>query len=96
MAALVMHPGHALTVTVGPVGRAVGRAWVDCTCGLTRAFASKRAANHAALLHHHDVGGCTCPPQVREHPDHPAPPPSTTGVDAGTPTPIQHLNRESA
>lgn len=89
----VMHPGHALTVTVGPVGQAVGRAWVDCTCGLTRVHPTKSSATRTALQHHHDVGGCSCPPQVREHPDHPAPP----AGDAGAPlTPTSETNRDSA
>lgn len=90
MAAFSMHPGHALTVTVGEVGKAIGRAWVDCSCGLVRVFPTKRAAVRAALLHHHDVGGCICPPSVLALEDHPAPP----AGDAGTP--ITEANRESA
>jgi hypothetical protein len=41
-------PGHFITVTGGGP---FGRAWFDCTCGIARVFASKTAANQAALGH---------------------------------------------
>lgn len=63
------HAGHAITVTGGGP---FGRAWFDCPCGIKRVFASKRAANTAALIHHHDVGGCNCPPALVAHEAHPA------------------------
>lgn len=66
---MIAHPDHQITVTGGGP---FGRAWVDCSCGHTRTCASARAANTAALIHHHDVhGGCVCPPHVVEHPAHP-------------------------
>lgn len=63
------HLSHDITVTPGPVGRA----WFECSCGIEQRRASKRAAVQAALVHHHDVGGCNCPPHVLEldiHPTH--------------------------
>lgn len=48
---------HHVTVTVGPVGEAVGRAWFDCTCGLSATYPSKRAANTAAIAHFGEVYG---------------------------------------
>lgn len=48
---------HHVTVTVGPVGEAVGRAWFDCTCGASAAYPTKRAANAAALAHFGEVYG---------------------------------------
>lgn len=60
------HPGHALTVTQGPV-----RWHVECSCGLDRRFASATPANRAALVHHHAVGGCNCPPDVAALSIHP-------------------------
>lgn len=60
------HPGHALTVTRGPFGRA----YVDCACGVTRTCPNKRAANVVALRHHHEVGGCNCPPHIVASPIH--------------------------
>lgn len=63
----LMHPGHNITVTSGPV-----RVHLECSCGIDRRFASATPANRAALQHHHDVGGCNCPPQVLELEVHPA------------------------
>lgn len=48
---------HHLTVTVGPVGCAVGRAWFECTCGIEAAYPTKRAATGAALHHFGEVYG---------------------------------------
>lgn len=48
---------HHVTVTVGPLGEAVGRAWFDCSCGLTAAYPTKRSANAGALAHFGDVYG---------------------------------------
>jgi len=67
--AIQPHPGHTITVTPGPFGRA----YFDCSCGIARTFAAKRPANTAALRHHHDVAGCTCPPEVVAHVSHPDP-----------------------
>jgi hypothetical protein len=67
------HPDHAITVTVGPVGQAVGRAWFDCSCGRAQAFPTKSTANTAALRHLHETSGCVCPLVVRQHPSHPEP-----------------------
>lgn len=55
-----MHPGHAITVTPGPFGRA----FFDCSCGEKEVRASKSQGVRAALNHHHDVGGCNCPDHV--------------------------------
>lgn len=60
------HPGHRITVTRGPV-----RWHVECSCGLSRVYASCRAANRAALTHHHAVGGCNCPSEVALMTNHP-------------------------
>lgn len=69
------NPDHFVTVTVSPVGEAVGRAWVECRCGFEQVFPSRRAATTAGLVHHHTaVGSCTCPPDLRAHPCHPSPP----------------------
>lgn len=71
MSALIdCHPGHELQVTEG----AFGRGYVDCECGYTRVLGSKPAANRMALIHHHDVGGCNCPPHVVAHERHPTDP----------------------
>lgn len=48
-------PGHAITVTVGDLGATVGRAWMDCQCGLTATRATRWAAEQAGLIHHADV-----------------------------------------
>lgn len=48
---------HHVTVTVGPVGEAVGRAWFDCSCGRTGTYSTKRAANAAAFAHFGEVYG---------------------------------------
>lgn len=61
-----MHPGHAITVTPGPFGRA----FFDCSCGEAQVRASKSAGVRAALSHHHDVGGCNCPDPVIALPEH--------------------------
>ena len=71
MSALSTHRRGATTVTVGPVGEAVGRAWVDCSCGVTQTRPHRAAANRAALRHQHAVGGCVCPSWVVDHPQHP-------------------------
>lgn len=47
-------PGHFITVTGGGP---FGRAWFDCSCGIARVFASKKAANVSALDHFDRVGG---------------------------------------
>lgn len=65
---MIQHPGHHITVTPGPVGRA----WFECSCGIQQRRANKRAAVQAALVHHHDAsGGCNCPPHVLELDIHP-------------------------
>ena len=46
------NPAHFIQVTGGGP---FGRAWFDCRCGIARVFASKHAANVAALAHHADV-----------------------------------------
>lgn len=46
------HPEHRITVTGGGP---FGRAYFDCTCGIARTFASKHAANVAAIAHHNDL-----------------------------------------
>lgn len=61
-----MHPGHAITVTPGPFGRAL----FDCSCGEAQVRASKSSGVRAALSHHHDVGGCNCPDSVIALPEH--------------------------
>lgn len=82
MARLVVpHEGHELMVTE----TVFGRAWFDCSCGVSRVFPLKREATRAALLHHHDVGGCNCPPQVRAHPWHPDPPTNSGASCVATP-----------
>ncbi len=48
---------HHITVTPGGP---FGRAWFECTCGLSRTHASKKAAIDAALAHHREVVGCSC------------------------------------
>lgn len=45
-------PGHFITVTGGGP---FGRAWFDCSCGLTAVRASKRAANLVAIAHYREV-----------------------------------------
>lgn len=81
-----MHPGHDITVTGGGP---FGRAWFDCSCGITRVFASKVPATHAALVHHHDVGGCNCPQRlVIEFAIHPDPPSTPTVPGPGSPAPV--------
>ena len=80
MKLIACHPGHQLAVTEG----VFGRGYVDCQCGHSRVLGSKRAANVAALIHHHEVGGCNCPPQVVEHDVHPDPRPGTTAPVAAT------------
>jgi len=76
------HPGHDIRVTGGGP---FGRAWLDCSCGIDRVFASKRAATAAAFLHHHDVGGgCACPDWAVALDVHPTAPASTTEAAAGS------------
>lgn len=74
-----MHPDHRITVTPGPFGRA----WFDCTCRplVNSIWPSKRAANRAALRHHHDVMGCNCPAWLVAHEIHPDP-------GTGSPAPV--------
>ena len=48
-------PGHRITVTVGDLGATVGRAWMDCQCGITATRATRWAAEQAGLIHHADV-----------------------------------------
>lgn len=74
------HPGHQINVTPGP---AFGRLHVDCSCGLTRVCASKFSANRVALIHHHEVDGCNCPPNVVAADVHP----SSTPTDPGQASP---------
>jgi len=54
MAEITQVPGHFIQVTGGGP---FGRAWFECECGIDRRFASKHAANQAALAHYADVGG---------------------------------------
>lgn len=75
-----MHPGHDITVTHGAV-----RSYLDCSCGLTRTFASPTPANRAALVHHHDEGGCNCPAWVVELDIHPTIPGAGFPVPAAGP-----------
>lgn len=63
----VCHPGHPITVTPG----AFGRGYAECACGWHQTCASKFTATRAALNHHHQVGGCNCPPVVTAHDIHP-------------------------
>lgn len=64
-------PGHQVTVTRGPFGRM----YLDCTCGLTRVFASSLSAIRAGLTHHHEVNGFEhCSPDIVAHPAHPTHP----------------------
>lgn len=46
-----LHPGHHITVT--PLG-VFGRVVLECTCGISRRYASMPAANAAGLRHHHE------------------------------------------
>lgn len=62
-----MHAGHEITVTPG----AFGRSFFDCSCGEMQVRASKSQGVRVALAHHHDVGGCNCPPSVVALPEHP-------------------------
>lgn len=48
------NPAHQITVTGGGP---FGRAWFDCSCGITVVHASKHAANQAALRHYELVHG---------------------------------------
>lgn len=75
---LQTHPDHLIQVTPGGP---FGRAYVDCTCGLTRTCATKFAANRSALIHHHETAGCNCPPDVVADAVHPDPGP-------GSPAPV--------
>ena len=62
------YEGHRITVTRCPANGF----WVECSCGMRpRKVGTKRAANVAGLAHHHDVGGCNCPPEVVALPYHP-------------------------
>ncbi|MEP7738559.1 hypothetical protein ABKW28_12955 [Nocardioides sp. 31GB23] len=69
---IATHPDHAITVTGGGP---FGRAWFDCSCGESAVRATKRAANIAALVHHHETAGCNCPPDVVASDVHPIPGP---------------------
>lgn len=73
---IAFHPGHDIYVTTADV-----RVYVDCSCGLERRFASKPPAVRFALEHHHQVGGCNCPPDVVALDVHPIPGP-------GQPAPV--------
>lgn len=48
-------PNHRIRVTVGDVGASVGRAWMDCQCGVTATRATRRMAEHAGLIHYADT-----------------------------------------
>lgn len=67
MSALAGHPGHNITMTPGPFGRA----YFECSCGEQQTRASKADAVRVALAHHHRVGGCNCPDDVKALPEHP-------------------------
>jgi hypothetical protein len=66
MTAVPPHPGHSITVTAGPFGRA----FFDCSCGEAQVRASKSQAVRVALAHHHEANGCNCSDEVRALPEH--------------------------
>ncbi len=67
-ATVPMHPGHDITVTAGPLGRA----YFECSCGEAQVRASKSQGVRVALAHHHEAGGCNCPESVLALPEHSA------------------------
>lgn len=84
MTLLQTNPDHQINVTAGGP---FGRAYFDCSCGVTRTLASKSAANRTALVHHHETTGCNCPPDVVNSDVHPDPGP-------GSPAPVADRTRD--
>lgn len=62
---ITTHPGHKIAVTDLNI-----RWWTDCECGYTQQRASRTEALIDAFRHHHQAGGCNCPPEARDRPAH--------------------------